>query len=470
MEAISSIYRSEERANTNIKYSFVVDLLALLFIQFAGAALGIEIVSIIGVAIFSLYVAYKYRSCSYNVVIIGIYLLVFQNFAIGIGAHLGGNHSTNLSFLTQVATVYIFINAFYVIATNKLNKANCYAIFVTGMLLLFFLLSKATFMSKLVYFRNYSLAPLSFIICYRHLAFPDHKSDFFKKFIKAILNLSLIVFVFGIIMYFLPYEAWKLIGIEEVYIAKGDTTIVGNFNGRFTTGFVNGISIFRMASLYYEPVNLGYFFVFALVAAFIYRKYFNKKSIFFIIMNLVGLIMTFGKGAYLLLACVFAIAVVFWIFAFKKRKLSTVAFSSLLVFFVVFGLLWIYYKRIGGAASPHFWGIERTFASILSNPLGYGLGSGGNFAEGGMDFSAGAETGLLSMIYQLGVLGFIFILIMFLIITKNACKTRIKILIFIPLTLLFVSIFQENTFTPQCLIPLICLCSIRFFDLENKKI
>ena len=468
MEAVAVNYQSNTYSSSSAKKSVFISTILLLLVQFIGAFLGLEIVSILGIALISFYIAFKYRKGWYGIIIIGISLLVFQNLIIGIGAHLGKNTSSNLSFLTQVGTVFLFINALYVVINNKLNKALFYSVFLIGILSVLLVLGKAPFMSKLVYFRNFTLAPFIFILCYKHLVFKDVHSKEFKYFLKMFLNISLIVFIFGIIMYFLPYKYWKAIGINEVYIAKGDTTIEDGFNGRFTTGFVNGVGIFRMASLYYEPVNLGYFFVFSFIIALIYKKYFDPKKKRYLVFNGIGLVLTFGKGAYLLLLTLFLSAIVYWaLFGYKKKTPKKVAISNLIVFGMLFGALWVYYKRIGGAASPHFWGIEATSKTIMSNPFGFGLGSGGNFGADGMDFSTGAETGLLSMIYQIGIPIFLLVLILYFMIIKNACETGIKMLAFVPLALLFVSIFQENTFTPQCLVPILSLCSMRFINKEG---
>ena len=101
---------------------------------------------------------------------------------------------------------------------------------------------------------------------------------------------------------------------------------------------------------------------------------------------------------------------------------------------------------------------------IRKNPLGYGIGSAGNLLKtADMTVSSRmdvAETGLVNMVYQLGVVPAI--LFGWLLLStsrgtlRNYEETREDIYLlftYIPLILLVISIFQENTFTPQCIIP-----------------
>ena len=135
MEAISvnRLYTLEKPRS--ISRQVFYDSLILLVIQFIGALLGIEIVSIVGVSLFSLYIAYKYKDGCYAVVLIAICLLVFLNFVIGLGAHIGHNRSANLSFLTQVATLFIFINALYILLSDRLDNKMIFVLFIMVMLL-----------------------------------------------------------------------------------------------------------------------------------------------------------------------------------------------------------------------------------------------------------------------------------------------------------------------------------------------
>lgn len=89
-------------------------------------------------------------------------------------------------------------------------------------------------------------------------------------------------------------------GIDEIYYAKGVTTLLNNFDGRFGSD-VFGISVTRMGSIYFEPINLGYLIFSMLIISFIF---FNTQKLKYInlyrLILLIGGILTFGKGAMLL--------------------------------------------------------------------------------------------------------------------------------------------------------------------------
>ena len=78
---------------------------------------------------------------------------------------------------------------------------------------------------------------------------------------------------------------------------------------------------------------------------------------------------------------------------------------------------------------------------------------GGNYGaqEDGW-LSTGAESGMMGLIYQLGYPFFVIFASIFLIIGfKNIRNNKNFLIAFLPIIFLIVSIFQENTFTPQCL-------------------
>ena len=122
---------------------------------------------------------------------------------------------------------------------------------------------------------------------------------------------------------------------------------------------------------------------------------------------------------------------------------------------------------LSSAIMPHLWGIQGTLLSVINNPFGYGLGTGGNiayinnysFSSSSDWLSNGGETGLLNLIYQMGLGFFILFMILFLYPSIRLSKTTIKsdyysqniLLSYAIVALLMASLFQENTFTPQCI-------------------
>ena len=175
--------------------------------------------------------------------------------------------------------------------------------------------------------------------------------------------------------------------------------------------------------------------------------------------------MTFGKGGYLVsglfVACYIGYRLVVGIIKQTNKKNAILIVSFIAV--VGTTLFALYYRReFGVAVDVHFYAIEATFNNIIKNPFGYGIGIGGNaasiFSFNGMKdwLSTGGETALLSFVYQLGIQGLLLLLMCLVCISgrirNGKYNTRFaECYSFIPLIIIGVSIFQDNTFTPQCI-------------------
>ncbi len=121
-----------------------------------------------------------------------------------------------------------------------------------------------------------------------------------------------------------------------------------------------------------------------------------------------------------------------------------------------------YYSDDFGTAN-HFYGIITGISGIAENPWGYGIGSAGNLLKTGQGLLSEmnvSETGLINMIYQIGVFPSVLFIILLLGTSSGTLENYRKtgnaqylLFTYIPFVLLLISIFQENTFTPQCIIP-----------------
>ena len=143
----------------------------------------------------------------------------------------------------------------------------------------------------------------------------------------------------------------------------------------------------------------------------------------------------------------------------EKKKIAVKIGVGLALSLATVFSIW-YYVKFGGAVSNHFYGIINTFYSVLRKPLGYGLGSGGNmsfiFNNTGFDVGAGFESALMSFMYQIGVQGIIFFSIC---VVSTKCTVKYtnnlfeELFVAMPFIMLGISILQDNTFTPQCIVP-----------------
>ncbi len=179
-------------------------------------------------------------------------------------------------------------------------------------------------------------------------------------------------------------------------------------------------------------------------------------------MMLSGLILSFGKGGYLI-----TLAVVVYVYGQRfihslRKKAGTVFFRRLGIILLIMALDFFciyYYLNIGAATLPHFWGIMQTWGSILARHCGYGLGTGGNasliFGTNNSWLATGGETQLMSFVYQIGIQGG---LIFIFCVLKTGLSARLRlrkgdeIFVVLPTVLLILSLLQDNTFTPQCIV------------------
>lgn len=390
-------------------------------------------------------------------------LLVMQNPMIGLGAHLAGNTSDVLKFLTQIPFLTIAI-IWFIVRLRSLSQLQVAKkpwvafLALAAAIALSFLLGRGSMQAILVNIRNMTVFYMTFeigIVCLREKTHMEQLQVFFLK-------LAGVMFFAGLILSEAGYPLYRALGIHEVYIAKAAPFDEGALDYRFFTSLVSK-TYTRMGSLYYEPVSLAYFFSFALLVAFFgsWTTSWVKRVIPVAITGF-GLLLTFGKGGYLIAAlavlCIFATRVLGVMFRRLPWKvLVTVTVLCMLLGTAGFSI-W-YYKNVGAAASQHFWGIIQTWDSVTKKPWGYGLGTGGNAAtilNGSEDWLAtGGETALMAFMYQLGIQGIVaFIWCINRTRSPFAEKNSFySLFAFLPVILLAISLLQDNTFTPQCIVP-----------------
>ena len=391
-----------------------------------------------------------------------LWLLLFQNTLIGIGAHLGGNASSQLSLLTQIPFLLIGSLFFARLLTKdkEIRSSELRTPWIWVLLALiavFFLVGGADISSKLVAIRNLVV----FYMAYKIAADQCKNQHQSTIVLKSLKNVALVATVAGIFLMVQSVDFWQGIGIYEVYIAKQSPITPGTLGGRFYTNLDGSTDLLRMGSLYYEPVNLAYLLLAGLIASFVlYRS--GRCRIYTPALILLGFVLTFGKGGYLLLALIICSAFANQLISsLTGKKPSDTRLKSFLICVLVASVfVYLYYMLIGGAARPHFWALEQASASIAANPFGHGLGTGGNMSVAGSDYSRGAESAVMTIGYQIGILGIICVFMVLYSIAQCAPKNESwtsHVAFYIPLCLFAVSILQENTFSPQCIFPFMAL-------------
>lgn len=394
-----------------------------------------------------------------------ILLLLFQNVIIGVGAKIGGQTSPDLKYITQVVTIFMLILSISCIISGKykLKRFDILGLILACLLLYYFMVSPISFEYKAIYLRNFFIFYLGIIVGKSYIK----NDEQFIKITKFIIKWSVITTIFGMFLMIISDRVWfNVLGITEVYIAKG-SAIYDELPGRFSTTIFN-FKVNRMASFYYEPVNLSYFIMIGALLSWFANWTKNKqlKNIVILIL-IIGQFLTFGKGG--LLITVVTILLVY-LFKFLETMLHTINPKKIYTAIQILGIGMVvvfsifYYHNFAGYAKPHFEAIIKTEEKIASKPFGYGLGSGGNVGEieKGEKLDTGGESGMMTMAYQVGVIfTVVFILTFECIGYKNIKdiekRTTDKVylmLAFLSVALLIGIVFQENALSPQCIIPI----------------
>lgn len=210
-------------------------------------------------------------------------------------------------------------------------------------------------------------------------------------------------------------------------------------NYRFTEAYLNGASVSttlfdhrvpRLGSVMIEPVNAGYLAAGAVVVLLICSDTRRRRG--FLALGIVLTMATFAKGALLLLLLIAMAGIAtrtFRTVSLFARRLPTasivLATAGTLGAFIAYLFVTAGPARLerlltnptslhnGGGESVefHMAGLLSALYGALSNPIGRGLGTGGNFSsifggvQGAVRVGSGAESGVGVLVAQMGLLG-----------------------------------------------------------------
>lgn len=186
------------------------------------------------------------------------------------------------------------------------------------------------------------------------------------------------------------------------------------------------------------------------------------------------MILTFGKGGILTFSIVIAYYCCSLLINGLRAKLSTNAkrISIIIIIIIITTIAGIfYYIFIGGSATAHFHAIMYTFTGINDNLWGAGLGFGGNNGDT-LNNNSGQESGLMSIMYQLGLPFTIMFMLCFLCMTIKSSRKKDRMAIaasIMPMSILVACLFQENTLGPQCCYLFMCFAGIWAKDSNLNK-
>ncbi len=460
------------------KFSLVEIVLYFLTCLFVAISLVVRMPILAVAFVMPLYLLYIFGThlCKDSIPRICVNLLVFQNLIIGILSHLLGYATDDLTYLNQLPFIFLCLAFFGVIVWEWraevglcLKLEDWSFLGVLALLLFQFLTSTGGVSAKIVGIRNYT----TFYLSYRIGKHCLNDKEKLIRFFRYLIGISVFVVLVGLVMYGMGFRLWEAIGIREVYIAKRDLIVGERLPDRFFTNFL-GYSVKRMGSVYYEPVNLAYLLGCALLIA-LFSPWTSTIAgrIPAILILAGGLALTFGKGGMMVTGMGVGGFLFYSVFRMIKKGEERRAKNLLLIILIplIFFAGRYYVGHYNESTNPHFVGILSTWESVKEKPLGYGLGTGGNAnlmfdgVEGDSFYdvyyawlASGGETALMAFLYQMGVPALIFFFLCFHGMTTRVCREndmgafRFMVALW-PYFLLGISIYQENTYTPQCIIP-----------------
>ncbi|AKS51555.1 hypothetical protein [Companilactobacillus pabuli] len=324
------------RWNSGIPIKYIISLLMLFVSFFYSAMSGLFWIALFFAIVSGYYIStlrIRRELILYSIILI----LVFQNFIIGVGAHLASN-ATGLSYLTQVPLFFV-VGIFLGSGLKNIEYERSMLYFILLLIFIAFSLfiGRGTFNSIFANLRNLVFFYIVYYVSKKIML----KEFSIHYFVSKIVILSIFILVIGIILLIGGFPLYKMIGVNEVYAAKSaslDVLSAVSLDDRFYSDII-GFSVNRMGSLYYEPVSLGYLLVgmYLFVTLFDWTSDILVKNISKVLL-LIAILLSFGKGSFLiLLLSIFAPL----LHRFFKKIFST---RLLKITFIMHRIKFLYYS------------------------------------------------------------------------------------------------------------------------------
>lgn len=342
---------------------------------------------------------------------------ILQNLIIGLGTAMLGTHTSGatVKFLLVYKEVLIILFVTFALLKfakeiNLLKFEKITLLLIPAVILYSFVVSNAGLDAKTYYLRTF----LTFFISYsagRLLFFGlKNKTRELQYILTFIVYSGIIVAIFGFVFMFIGQHShvwrdWFNLGL----INQAKT-------GRFTEfpdwrTQLGDYILPRMFSIFFDAISLSYFFTTALICSMLR----TKKNLLLDLILFLSLVSTVGKGAIMILLIVVVWSLLIIKKVVKVKKLTTILIASFFISFILISQF-----SFKSSIDVHFAGLLQPLQSSPHNPLGKGIGIGGNYhamnSEGpAWEFSeTGAESFIGVLVYQLGYPGMIAFFIFFI--------------------------------------------------------
>ncbi|HQF36154.1 MAG TPA: hypothetical protein PLL26_00730 [Candidatus Dojkabacteria bacterium] len=370
------------------------------------------------------------------------------------------SHEFNWILLKDFVYVLLFIILFPSIISHRYDKNFVlFNLILWIIVVISFLQSPASIFLKMASIRQIMSFEIFFLIGYELIK----NRLTYKKTVRIFLILGLVIVSFGIIEKSL--KLWSFFDLSAYLGAKN----IGFYENGYPYFFIEPIpeaisnligvtSVTRMVSTILDPINLGHILVLCVALSLkdnlkIFK--FKVTNFFLIFVYIVGIFLTFSKGAWIQL---------FLVLVLKYNKFVR---RYWILFFIILFLFLIGIGPFHPGLSIHIKGLTN---SIKSATLwGLGLGMAGNYSSmfGNANSTIG-DTYIGAIIGQIGVVGIVFWFLLIYSIYKKSVSENI--LGFVLFSQIFVAIFSENSFNILSIVFLFLLIGglYRIQKEENK--
>ncbi|WP_445622799.1 hypothetical protein [Lacticaseibacillus paracasei] len=453
--------------NLKITANAVLAIL-IVFTTFAlGVISGIFILSFLGATVSALLICdIKARKDWIPISI--LMLLVYQNVVIGVFGNIGFTNES-LQLFTQIPFIYIVMIFLILLFEKKMVISNVFSkMLIFSLCIIASMINGSDLIEMIMQIRNLTVFYFAFEIIRYSITSEFLAYHFSRQFVLICITAAII----GIILLIGGFTLYSVMGIAKVYAAKGlPMEGVLELPGRFTTDVFN-VHMSRMGGTYYEPVTFSYLMSSGTIVAVVSDWTSSRIKKVLTTLGLgICLLLTGGKGGMLVMLIIVVGAVTTELVSLVNSKGLTAGKFWLVVVVVlvlvsIFSV--IYAKLFAGPAAAHFQTIEETWRTIIEHPLGHGLAQGGFNGEETDVYASGGESALMGIGFQLGIqgiitLGGVFVALskyLLAIIGSNKVSGLKKYIVYLPIAIFGVSIFQLNTFTPQAIVPFIFVLGV----------
>ena len=252
-----------------------------------------------------------------------------------------------------------------------------------------------------------------------------------KELILFILRFILFLIIIGVVFMFV--DIWSVIDLSNYFSAKGIPTYSNGMPAMFFEPSMNYAN--RLVSTILDPISFGHIITACFISLFFIKSLGRNRKLFLIIF-LIGLLLTFSKGA------IFQLIIALFLL---NNRLNIIVRILVPFLTLVFGFFFI---NLAGIII-HFKGLY--FALINANLFGHGLGLVGNYAKMfAEDLSVYNEmkisdTFIGSVLGQLGIIGLLVWLTFFYRHLIDLLRNRMLAGSIIIISQLIISVLSENT-------------------------